>query len=450
MTAARACVLLMAAVLVAYANALQGVFQFDDYAVIVDNTAVHSWSGWWWSMPGIRPLLKASYTLSWTLGGGTLAFHAFNIACHAASACLVFVLVRRWSDASPVMPPAGAPHATRDWPLPLAVALIFALHPAQTEVVTYLSGRSSGLMALLYLAALWSWERVRNAGAGSQWPSLVLFAAALATKETAWTLPFALILVEFTRNGGRWRAAWAAARAHFALLAMATAAILALPQYRRMLAASVAVRDPLENLVAQVSGVTYLIAGPLVSLELNVDPEVPVLHGLAWWGACTALAALLWAGIAGVRRGLLGGFGLLWFFLQLLPTNSLLARYDLANDRQLDLALVGAALTLCVWARARMTREGFVVAAIALAAVLGVGTAWRNHDYRSEVALWEATLATAPHNARAWNNLGLAYRNAGDRARAQVAFERALALDPGHYKAAVNLILLDRDPPRIP
>jgi len=151
-----------------------------------------------------------------------------------------------------------------------------------------------------------------------------------------------------------------------------------------------------------------------------------------------------------VRRGLLGGFGLLWFFLQLLPTNSLLARYDLANDRQLDLALVGAALTLCVWARARMTREGFVVAAIALAAVLGVGTAWRNHDYRSEVALWEATLATAPHNARAWNNLGLAYRNAGDRARAQVAFERALALDPGHYKAAVNLILLDRDPPRIP
>ncbi len=85
-----------------------------DHRVIVDNPRVHDWAAWWASMPGIRPLLKASYTLSWTMGGGApLAFHAFNVACHAASACLVFALARRWTDGSPVMPWAGAPAFSR-------------------------------------------------------------------------------------------------------------------------------------------------------------------------------------------------------------------------------------------------------------------------------------------------------------------------------------------------
>src|SRR5574339_147144 len=60
--------LLLAAILVAYANAVGGSFQFDDFNVIVRQPAVHSLAAWWDSMPGIRPLLKLSYTLSWSAG----------------------------------------------------------------------------------------------------------------------------------------------------------------------------------------------------------------------------------------------------------------------------------------------------------------------------------------------------------------------------------------------
>src|SRR5690606_38586518 len=83
------------------------------------------------------------------------------------------------------------------------VALLFALHPAATEAVTYISGRSVSLMALFYLAAMWSF--VAGESSGRRWLSrglaTLLFALALAVRETAVTLPAALFLLAW--YGGR-------------------------------------------------------------------------------------------------------------------------------------------------------------------------------------------------------------------------------------------------------
>jgi Flp pilus assembly protein TadD len=68
----------------------------------------------------------------------------------------------------------------------------------------------------------------------------------------------------------------------------------------------------------------------------------------------------------------------------------------------------------------------------------------RNHDYRSEIALWESTVRDSPTKARVWNNLGYAYRLAGDRDAARRAYVKALELDPNHRKAHYNLQSLDR------
>src|ERR1700730_3248460 len=73
-----ACGFLVGAVGLTYLNAFWGVFQFDDYNVIVDNPAIHSWSGWLHDLQGIRPLLKLSYALNWTAGLGLFGFHLFN------------------------------------------------------------------------------------------------------------------------------------------------------------------------------------------------------------------------------------------------------------------------------------------------------------------------------------------------------------------------------------
>ena len=80
--------------------------------------------------------------------------------------------------------------------------------------------------------------------------------------------------------------------------------------------------------------------------------------------------------------------------------------------------------------------------AIALIETLAITTWQRNADYRSEVALWQATVRDSPQKARAWLNLGYAYRLANDTAGAAQAYCQVLALEPENAQAAINLDLL--------
>ena len=417
------------AVALAFATALGATFQFDDFHLVVGNPDVHSWSAWTASMPGIRPLTKASLTLSWTLAGTPAGFVVFSVLCHAAGALLLFELARRWI-------PAFAPSCPRTTFAALVTALVFALHPVQTEAVTYIAGRSVVLSGALYLAALLAFERSRTA------ISLLLFALALAARETAWTLPFALVLVAVAR-GEPLRSALRRTAPHIGVLAAAIVAMAALPAYRWLLQASLAHRSPAESLFAQVEGIAYLVTRPLLTLRVNFDPDVavPPTPDLHWWIAAAGIGIALGVGFASLRRRPWLGFAILWFFLQLAPTNSGIARYDLVNDRELYLALAGPALIVGVALGSLRRRLAPTIAALALAlvAALGVCTCLRNLDYVSEIALWEATVRASPGKARAWNNLGYAWQQAGDTDRARAAYARALLQDPGYARARINL-----------
>jgi tetratricopeptide (TPR) repeat protein len=418
--------LLVAAVLAAYANALGGSFQFDDFNVIVRQPAVHSLAAWWESMPGIRPLLKLSYALSWSAGGGgALAFHALNLALHAANVLLAWAILRLlWGRMG--VGEAGA--------AAFAGALLFALHPAQTEAVTYVSGRSVSLMAFFYLASVLAYLR-----GAPRWLSPVLFAAALASKEIAVTLPAALLLCEALdlRRPFALRAALGRQAAHWALLGAGLAAMAMLPRYREMLETSLALRGLKEQLALQAAAIARHAGVLVLAVPPNIDPEVPFMPSAAGFAILAAIAA----GVVLVRTQPWYALALLWFFLHLAPTNSILARADAVNDRQLYLASLGP-LALAGLAFALMPRWR-VAAVVVCAALLGAATVARNQDYRSEVALWSDTVRKSPGSARAWNNLGYAYQLADRREEARAAYQRGLALEPDDLKARANLRLLE-------
>jgi protein O-mannosyl-transferase len=401
----------------AWLPSLAGVFQFDDYNVIVNEPAVHSWQAFLDRASGVRPLLKASYTLNWTLGLGAVGFHVFNLAGHVVNALLAYQVGRelcvRWKVAHQAA---------------LLAALLFALHPVQAEAVTYISGRSSSLMAGFYLGALLVYLR------GHWTLSSLLFALAVATKETALTLPAALLLCELASSGKlNLRRQWP----HWAIFAAGIAFVLLNPRYLELASFGFTRRDVADNLLTQVGGVAYLV-GRLIGVQApNIDPALPVLSSWNFSLAIQAslIAVLMMIGITQLHRRPWLGFGILWFFLHIAPTNSLIPRLDVANDRQLYLAGWGLFLALAVQIG---TLRRTVVAALAL--TCGLAAVARQLDYRSEIALWEADSARAPWNARAYNNLGYAYQQAGRAAEARRAYERALLFDPGHLKARANLL----------
>lgn len=404
----------------AFLPSFAGTFQFDDFNVILNEPAVHSWQAFLERATGVRPLLKASYTLNWTLGGGAFGFHLVNVAVHAANTVMVYevgrALCERWG---------------RGKQAAVLAALLFALHPVQVEAVTYISGRSSSLMATFYLGSMLVYLR------GGHWAiSGLLFALAAATKETALTLPAALALCEICSRG---RADFRRQIVHWVILGAALAFVLLNPRYRELVAFGFSLRGPAENLMAQVGGISYLAARLLGLLGPNIDPALPAPG--AWTPVILAQAALLGVllafGVAQLRRRPWIAFGVLWFFLHLAPTNSLIPRLDVANDRQLYLACWGLFLALSAQLPA-----GRRVMVAAIAAVCLVGTVARQLDYTSEIALWEADVRRAPWNARALNNLGYAYQQAGRSADARRAYHAALLFDPQNVRARMNLKLL--------
>jgi hypothetical protein len=417
--------MLGALAVIAYLPSLAGPFHFDDFNVIVDYPTVHTWGVFFANAgAGVRAVLKASYVLNWTLDPSPLGFHIVNIGLHALNTVLLFFIGRNL-----------IPDNVRNYsvsPAPLA-ALLFALHPMQTEAVTYISGRSSSLMAAFYLGALLAYLR------GAHWTlSCLLFVLAVATRETAVTLPAALLLIELCR-GTPWRTIVQRQRAHWLLLAAGAVVILLSQRYFDLLAYGYGQRSLGENLLTQIGGVSYLVWHLVGLQDLNIDPALPTLTewtpALAFQGLL--LLTLFALGIANIRRRPWLAFGILWFFLQLAPTNSIVPRLDVANDRQVYLACWGLFFALAVqieWPRA---------VAVALCIVFAGASVMRQLDYRDEITLWEASVRSSPWNARAHNNLGYAYYQAGRKPEAKREFQTALFLDRTEKKAKANLVLLD-------
>lgn len=422
---------LVLAAVIAHAPALAAVFQFDDHAVIVDNPAVQSLAAWWASMPGIRPLLKLSYALNHVLLPGARGFHLVNLLVHVTNTVLVWRLSAHWLPRLGLRAAGAAPLA----------ALLFALHPATTEAVAYASGRSVSLAAMFMLAAWLADARFDASRRAWSIASPLLFAAAVGVRETSLVLPLAFVLFALcapTPEGGHARVRRHAG--HALVVVAAVLAFLLVPGYRRFFATSLGTRDLATQLASQLDAHAYLATQPLLGLHTNIDPPVQAIaDGTAVTLFGMLLALLVLAAWSLRRRAPWVAFATGWYLLMLAPSNSLLPRLDLANDRHLYLALAGPAWIVAgVLSDLRYPRLA-ATASMLLAGALGLATWQRSLDYRSEPALWTASLAAAPANARAWTNLGYAWRALGDRERARDAYLCALAFDRDAGQAILNL-----------
>jgi hypothetical protein len=428
---------------VAYANSLNGAFQFDDFNVIVDQGAVHSLDGWLADLgQGIRPLLKLSYTLNWISGWGAPGFHAVNLLIHGLTVWLVYRLSQELLAAQGLL--QGLPQA------PWMCAALFALHPANTEAVTYICGRSTALMALLYLAGLLA--HATQSDGQRMWRNRVLvpvyFVMAVAVKESAVTFPLALVLWDLA-CGRSWTTTWRRSWSSWAALLLVAAFMLWNDAYRASAVRSVGFNTLTGNAATQVQALAYLLRQWAWPLWLNIDPDLAVQQDFSRVLPALGLlvALVLGTGLTWHTRHCIS-FALAWLLLHLLLLYVAVPRLDVANDRQLYLAAWPLGLALVVELQRSLPLRlaaGLVVGLLLSGAML---TAWRNQDYWSEVRLWEQTVHLSPDKSRVHANLAYAYQLAGLPVQARFEYLQALRLDPGNVKARLNLRRLNALRPR--
>jgi tetratricopeptide (TPR) repeat protein len=407
----------------------------------------------------IRPVLNLTFLLDRHLYGESPAgYHLLNVLLHGANGLLVYAIASRAVSRLEV------PRAERFQRLPFWTALLFLLHPIQTETVTYVSGRATGLMSCFYLLAFYLFVRSSEGALPSRrfWAgyvgALFSFVLALLAKEAAVTLPIALLLwcAVFPLPGAQGRrGAWRLHLPFWVLLLLALGAGWAHARYVYLARLSLEIRPLYDNAITQVNAVAYALTLFFLPARLNFDHDLAEFHSFFPWPiplAALVLGALLAVALAMLRRAPFLAFGILWFFLQILPANSVVPRYDILSERNLYLPAAGiflalaalglsAAAQLRAWSP-RVALPAFTVGTVLVLAALLVTTVSRNRIYRDPVTFWTDAVRQSPRKARTHNNLGYAYFEAGDLDRSIDEFRAALALDRDLASAQRNLLLV--------
>jgi tetratricopeptide (TPR) repeat protein len=417
-------------VLLAYANALQSSFHFDDAAIFATPSIMRPGFGWEiFRLDQTRPLTYLTFHWNYLLGGeDPLLYHWFNLLLHAANSILLLAMARKY--VSPVA--AGA------------IAILFALHPLQTESVTYVFSRSTLLSTHFALWTLWFHAR------GKYVASALMFGVSLLAKEETVALPAFLLLLDlFQRRRPK--------PAYFASLAGLAA--LAAGRLFYLLLTSPA--DPGMGRVRGISSVTYLMTQSRVlwiylrlliaPFDLNLNRDIPLSTGLTTpWMTLPAIAgiALLIAALAWMawKRHSAAALWALGYVVLIAPSSSIVAQSDVMFEHRTYLPLVSLAIALGFLLQ-RIPRAAVAFGAAALIPALMAGTISRNRDWRDEETFWTDIAAKSPNKGRTWQGLANLYWNQPAKARAYL--EKGLAVDPGDAQLHMNygIVLLNQNQP---
>src|ERR1700680_507390 len=196
----RAAVVVLAGIL-SYSNSLSGPPLFDDHASLLENQHIRTLQPSSALFPerenplAGRPLVNLSFAVNYAIGGlDVRGYHVWTLAVHLLCALIAFGLVRRTLD----LPRVADRFSHRSIDVSFAAALLWVVHPLNTEAVDYLTQRTESMMALPYLLTMYASVRAIGAPRPILWDGAALVACALgmACKESMVTAPIMVVLYD--------------------------------------------------------------------------------------------------------------------------------------------------------------------------------------------------------------------------------------------------------------
>lgn len=447
---ARALILLTLAVLLVYANSLNVDFVYDDYAFVLNNREIRTFtpfSKFFLSPEAFsnpvsyhvyRPLATLTFAINYALHGlHPAGYHAANLFFHTLNAFLVLVLLRRIGFSEN---PA------------FAGALVFAIHPVHIEAVTWISGRGNVLFLFFFLLSYLFYVKAGSLSNGRK--IVFLFTAAIAyglsllAKEMAFPLPVLLFGHDLY-----FRREWSRKERVSRLVYYLPFAIIALGYF--VLRSSVLGRIGqvtyhggsiyvtfLLMLKAFATYVRLLFVPVELSLSRHFQPHRSILEPEIVASFCIALFAGILCFFT-FRRHRRLSFSIYWFAITLLPVSNIIPVNAIVADRFLYGPSIAFCILMACWISTLWRKPGLKRALIAgqvgVFFVFGILSVGRNNDWRNTFVLWSKTAENSPTSFVAFNNLGLEYMKRGQFAEAEKALKNALEIKADLPETHINL-----------
>lgn len=479
---------------VVYANSFKNEFVYDDYEFVAKNESIRSLRNiptFFFSYTAVsptnkelartiyRPLTIFSFSLDyliWKLN--PFGYHLTNLLFHISNAILIYFLM------SLILKKNAES---------LFVALLFSVHPIQTEAVTWISSRRDVLFLFFFL---FSFLLFVKDTLSRNWKyyggSIISYIFALLSKEMAITLPFILILYEHSFIPKEKQNCLTRKISYYLPFFLSAGLYLLL---RFSVLGSVSQRGHwveglYPTLLTMSKVIVYYIQLLFFPVKLSVEYALSLSTSIFEPKVLLSFELLILILIIGIKMAKKSkeiSFSIFWFFIALLPVYNVLPLKQLLAERNLYLPSVGFSMLLTLLITVVFKSRFHFSIVPTLGKQLGIlfftfllifyslRTIKRNTDWKDELTLWSKTAETFPQSAKAhaglgdaylrkglydhaiikykkaiilgdtfievYNNLGLAFIQKGDYESAIASFREAMELDSTYADAHYNLAL---------
>ncbi len=463
-------------IITVYSNTLNVPWHFDDTRNILENSRIHMDNLLFETVKATffasindgehlyRPFACFSFGLNWLMGGDSvIGYHIVNIGVHLLTAFFLYLTLIALFE-TPGM--AGRNFDYRHFTALLS-AILWALHPIQTQAVTYIVQRMASMAAMFYIIGIYAYLKARLN------PSRIIrnllflscglaFVLAVGSKENAITFPFALILVEFTFFNDL------TGKFNKKTIVITIAAILGAVLLIGLFILYSGSKNPYECLSElysvrsftmterfltqfrvlffYISQIIYPISSRLCLMH-DMEISVSLFHPWTTLPAIIFIFSLTGICIRFLRRFPMPCFSILFFFLAHLVESSILPLEPVFEHRNyLPSLFLFTPLAMAIkyginhyQNEHRLMPVLLSCFTVGLMISLGIGTYARNAVWKSERTLWEDVAAKYPKLSRPYSYLGAYYLNRKEYKEAFRYYQIQLSPDlhRQNYKYAV-------------
>ncbi|MBF0275036.1 MAG: tetratricopeptide repeat protein, partial [Nitrospinae bacterium] len=438
-------------------------FYFDDFPVIIDYEAIRSFS--WENIRvylGPRFIPYLTFSLNYQISStDTYFYHLINIFLHICNGLIVYFIVKKLLKIV---------SGNKKFPevLPLFSALVFVLHPVQSQAAVYIVQRSELFAAFFYFSAILYYLMMREKflnqpseeSFGSQFfkPQhllrymvfLLLTCGAFLSKEVSATLPVAIFIIDLLFLSKSFK------KSFFYLLPLLLILLVA-PFFIFMQFGIVR-----EGLFLKVYGApevsTYLLTEAHVfftyvrliffPINLHLDYDYPAVKEMSFTTGILILIIISSLVFILFKKGLspFTRCGFLLFILMLLPTSSLVPISDYLYEHRLYLPFFGVVLLFVSFFQYFEGEKQQKYAAMVIVLLVVLFT-HRVSVWSNEETFWSDNIAKAFHKARIYSNLSSFYLKSNQPNKAFAVLQKGISLNPNNpiFYASMGALYQSQD-----
>lgn len=446
--------LLVILALVVFGNSLGNQLFYDDEELIYKNYYVQNITLWpnFFTQNMIagagkvsnmyRPLLMISFGVNHLIGGlNPFIYHLTNILLHATNSFLIFLLISKLFNSKKVS---------------FLTAILFLIHPVQTEAVTYVSGRTDPLFAFFMLLSLLFFIKFLETKNKIKLYlfTVFFFLCSLLAKETAIVFPFLGFLILLIKEKSFLKVIWKKSLILLPFLMISVIYFLlrlTVLNFNNTLNFYVLDTPYSSSLLVRFYTFCSILWDYFVLLFWPTDLSnyyeiVPVTNLFSLPVIAFITLILFIFTLVYCLKYKIGLFSLLWFFICLLPVSGIVPINNIMAEHYLYLPSLGFFLILSAlfWflyekVKIKEIKLLLTVLLFFLLCALGFRTYLRNQDWSDPIKFYTLTLKKNLNHAPMRNNLAMAYAEKGQLDLAKQEYLRAIEINDYYPQTHHNL-----------